>query len=77
VTAEDVPPRTAMPQARPPTPPANGSTPIPGAPPPPRRAVGVYDRPQRSFGGKALVLTGLIGIVVVLVVLWLAGIITL
>jgi hypothetical protein len=74
MTAEDFSPHTATPKVPPQVHPAGDSNASGGAAQSPRRAVGVYDRPARSFRVRALTITSMIGVLVVLALLWILGI---
>jgi hypothetical protein len=77
MAAEDVPPHTATLKDPPRAHPAGDSNAPRGASQSPKRAVGVYDRPERSFGVRMLTITSMIGVLVVLALLWILGIFSL
>ena len=74
MTANDLPPRPVTPQDPPRAHPADDSHTAAGSPQPPKRTVGVYDRPERSWGGRALTIASIVGVLIVLFLLWVLGV---
>jgi hypothetical protein len=77
MATDDFPPHTAPPKDPSRAHPAGDSNATSGSSKSPRRAVGVYDRPERTSSAMSLVITSVIVVLVVVALLWASGIFSL